>query len=142
MPEKIEVCTVLTIFVQIDNISRGKYDDTRSMVQQLTQKYFCRVLLKGSGFLFPTNGILCHLVPKFLFSLEEPILNIFNHEKKLIKADDLYVKNKQKKNNSSACTGVLEKYFQNNFKNAKFYFFDFHQNINLEVVLPTSKYKK
>jgi hypothetical protein len=41
--------------------------------------------------------------------------------------------------------GVLEKYFQKNFKNAKFWLFDFHknnENINLEVVLPTSKYKK
>ena len=73
-------------------------------------------------------------------SLEEPILNIFNHEKKLVKADDLYFTFK-KKHFSSACTSVLEKYSNFFFKNAKFWFFDFRQNIHLEVVLITSKLK-
>ena len=34
---------------------------------------------------------------------------------------------------SSACTCVLEKHFQKIFKNGNFLFFDFLQNINLEV---------
>jgi hypothetical protein len=38
--------------------------------------------------------------------------------------------------------GVLGKYLNVFFKNSKFGFFDFRQNIHLEVVLPTSKYKK
>ena len=75
-------------------------------------------------------------------SLKEPILNIFNREKKLVKADDFYNKLKNKKIKFKRLHGRSWKYFQNNFKNAKFWFFDFHQNINLEVVLPTFKYKK
>jgi hypothetical protein len=50
-------------------------------------------VVKGGGFLFPTNGIIGPFMPKFLFSLEEPILNIFIWEKKLVKGDDLYFTN-------------------------------------------------
>jgi hypothetical protein len=50
-------------------------------------------------------------------SLEELILYIFNREKKLT-TFTLEIETKRKK--TSACTGVLEKYFQKNFKNAKF----------------------
>ena len=59
-----------------------------------------------------------------------------------IKADDLDFTNLKKKVFSSACTWVLEKYLNFFFKNAKFWFFYFRQNIYPEVVLPTSKYKK
>ena len=58
----------------------------------------------------------------------------------MLKTSTLQIKTRKK--NSSACTGVLEKYFQKHFKNAKFWFFDFCQNTHLKVVLPTSKYKK
>ena len=81
-------------------------------------------------------------MPKFLFILEEPIINIFWHLKVCMKSDDLDFTNWKKKIFSSACTGVLEKYLIFFFKNAKFWFFDFLQNIHSEVVLPTSKYKK
>ena len=55
--------------------------------------HYSQKLFKGGGFLFPTNGIFDPYMPKFIFILEEPILNIFNREKKLEKADDRYVTN-------------------------------------------------
>ena len=74
-------------------------------------------------------------------SLEKPILNIFNCEKKLVKANGLYSTNYNKKKPKRLHRRSWSFFFLI-FKNAKFWFFDFCQNIYLEVVLSTSKQKK
>jgi hypothetical protein len=73
-------------------------------------------------------------------SLEDQILNIFNLEKKHVKADALYFTNFQQQQQN--LKRLHRRSWKFVFKNAKFLFFDFCQNIHLEVVLPTSKYKK
>ena len=49
---------------------------------------------------------------------------------------------KKKKKNQALAQPFLKNISKKNFKNAKFWFFDFRQKNHLEVVLPTSKYKK
>ena len=96
---------------------------------------------KGGDFFFPIWPQNDPFGGWLLFIVEEPIINIFWHLKVRMKADNIYFTFK-KKYFSSAYTGVLEKYLNFFFKNAKFRFFDFCQYIHPEVVLPTSKYKK
>jgi hypothetical protein len=44
--------------------------------------------------------------------LEEPILNIFNHKKKLVKADDLYVRHKKTKKIQALAQAFLKNIFK------------------------------
>ena len=93
---------------------------------------------QGGGFLFPTNCEFGTIFAKFLFILEEPILNILWHLKVRMKADDIYFT--FKKNSFKRFHRRYWKIFEFFFSKIQNFYFSIFAKIS--IVLPTSKYKK